>query len=377
MKIAINTINDYSNYGNRLQNYALQQVLVKLGHDVMTLRNYSSKVPQKHLSIFEKVRNKIQRKEILSSLENLVSGRRHRYKVQDELKREAFEEFSREHIRESNFSIDTHTTCFPFDEGIDCYIIGSDQVWNYEFDRFSSRDFIDYSKKPKISYAASFGVSVIPDSLKEMYRSGLEHLDYISVRESAGQRLVKEISGRNSELVLDPTLLLKKGDWQDLIKNRTKYDEKYVLTYFLSEPKELDAEYVKKMAKCKGLKIKSLVNRDNPKLWAIDPVEFVNLFSQAEMVVTDSFHACVFSMIFQRNFEVFERNNDWMSMNSRIDTLLSSFDLGKQAHSVSGRKDCIDYDYVQDKLDELRQKSLNFLANSLSKIENDKKNGSH
>jgi len=370
LKIAINTIIDYFNYGNRLQNYALQLVLQKLGNDVVTIKNVTD-IQQKKPSLSIRVHDLCKKQGIVKGSVHFFENRinRWKYKQIDQDRRNNFIEFSNKYIAESDFSVDEQTTDFDFDKYIDAYVVGSDQVWNYNFSRFSDLDFIGYSSKPKISYAASFGVNQIPDNLREMFRKGLDSFDYLSVRESVGKNIVKTLCpNKNVEQVLDPTLLIGMKEWMSLLTGSRTYTHKYLVVYFLDLPDTSTMDYIENYALSEHLEIKILGSRIDPDLWIADPVEFVNIFSQADAVFTDSFHACVFSIIFNKYFEVFNRNNSGLSMNSRIDTLLDILELPDRWHGKNSRH-TIDYAKVMDKLEIQKKNSLEYLSTTLGKVE--------
>ncbi len=368
MKIGILTIVDYDNYGNRLQNYALQEVLKKLGHDVITVKNFhETKKPflKRIFKLFipSKVLNKIQ--------ENIVN--KARYHEIDAERVNSFKKFTDKYIDENEIPIYDVSDDFSELEDCDCFVIGSDQVWNYNFPRFSFIDFAGFTNKPKFSYAASFGVNEIPNNLKKMYEKGLKQLESISVREDVGKKIVEELTNRKSTVVLDPTLLLDREQWLTLIKGRTIYSEKYVVTYFLSKPNKKVVKYINTYAYKNNLEIKNLATRKDVKLWVANPADFVNLLYQAENVFTDSFHACVFSIIFKKNFEVFERNGTNGSMNSRIETLLNKFNLDSRwHHNGNTPNDSIDYSLINSLLCKERKSSIDFLEDSLNIVENKK-----
>lgn len=368
MKITINTIVDYNNYGNRLQNYALQKVLEDLGHEVQTLKNYT----KKETSLYKKLVKSISTGELKRKLKNKLIKDRVDYSL-DGKRIANFKRFTREYIKETDNFVDHATSDFSFLNNTDCFVIGSDQVWNYNFSRFSGIDFALFSTTPKISYAASFGVSDVPNEWKEMYREGLNQIDYISVREQAGKHIVETITDKKATVVLDPTMLLTKDDWGRVINNLPKYQGKFILTYFLEDPLKENEDYIKKYAKDNRLKIKKLGTRSDLDMWLSDPAEFINLFSQAEAVFTDSFHACVFAIIFEKYFEVFDRNTSMESMNSRIDTLLQDFDLenrwNREGQNVQSE---IDYVRVMELLQIRRIESLDFLITALKKVQNSK-----
>ncbi len=370
VKIAIDTIVEYSNYGNRLQNYALQKVLENQGHEVITLKNYT------HVEADEPKSVRIKRllreghfidksyRKIVKKWKGLRQSKKY-----NALRVQNFVAFTNTYIHESNYEINQDTTDFSFDEDIDCYVVGSDQVWNCNFSRFSSFDFISFSTKPRISYAASFGINDVPDKFVPAYKTGLNTFDDISVREEAGKRLVEQMSDKNAEVVLDPTLLLSPTEWLSLAVNRKEYTEKYILVYFLGSPTRKDKQYIKQYAKKRHLQVKQLVTYADLDLWVADPAEFINLFSQAEAIFTDSFHACVFSIMFDKYFEAFTRHYDGPSMNSRLETLFRDLGLEERWHRNDSNYQEIDYVKVKERLAQRQRESMQFLTRALSAIE--------
>lgn len=368
LRIAISTLVGYFNYGNRLQNYALQEVLRDMGNDVCTIRDYTNII--KHDSFSNRLKRTLLNgtffKKVLKKINIKGKMTNHRLSI---IRENKFKKFTKRYIKETDFFIDQNTKDYTFDDKFDCYVIGSDQVWNYGFPNFSNNNFVSYSKKPKISYAASFGVSDIPADLKEQYRKGLEEIDFISVREDIGTNIVKDITGRNSTVVLDPTLLLERTRWEDLISDNRVYDEKYIIIYFLGTLSDADRGYIKNFAKKNDYLIKDLHSVESPDIWTSDPSEFVNLISQAQAIFTDSFHGSVFSIIFEKYFEVFSRKGDGRSMNSRIDTLLNDLDLLDRWHGSKCSNIKPNYTNSMKKLKDRRNESLSFLRSSLSKVE--------
>ncbi|SMH69105.1 Putative polysaccharide pyruvyl transferase [Latilactobacillus curvatus] len=333
MKVAIRTLVGYYNYGNRLQNYALQKVLEDIGHSVITLRDFTDR--NQELSSAQKVLMGIKKGDLLPKLFRKIRTQKNQ----------------------------------TIDREIDAYVIGSDQVWNYMLNSFATTSFAMYSQKPKISYAASFGVAAIPAEMRALYQSGLAQMTQISVREDAGQQLVKRIANRESMVVVDPTLLLDQAGWLNLINNGQVYQAKYLLTYFLGNQSRAQKEYIKQYAVDNHLVIKALADKKDSALWVADPAEFVNLFSQAEAVFTDSFHASVFSIIFEKYFEVFERQSSGPSMNSRLETLLSGLGLNDCWHTGQVLTHQIEYGQVKAKLQIRQEESRAFLETALQAVQ--------
>lgn len=363
MKIGICTIVDYNNYGNRLQNYALQKVLTDRGHTVETLKNTYTKKS----SLDTKIKKLLSFSEVNKKLRQIFFKRKN--KDIDSERIENFKRFTDNYIFETKNSFHGLQADFSSIDDFDSFIIGSDQVWNYSFSRFSDFDFAMFTTKPKMSYAASFGVSSIPTSLTNKYAKGLNQIEFISVREVAGKNIVENISNNKATVVLDPTLLLDKKDWTNLINEDNRSSSPFILTYFLNKPKIEDEKYIKTYAENLGFPIKNLADRTDRDLWKADPSEFIRLFSQAEAIFTDSFHACVFSILFEKEFEVFERNMDSPSMNSRIETLLEDLNLSERWHN--GKKmnfEKINYTDVNKLLEARKKESLKFLDDSLEQI---------
>ncbi|MCH1661444.1 polysaccharide pyruvyl transferase family protein [Enterococcus faecium] len=372
MKIAIQTIVDYDNYGNRLQNYALQKILEKKKHEVVTLKNdfqnpylpvvQSGKNLNKIIhsmrdgSFFIKIRNKIKLRRKLKLINKYQKSRN-----------DAFRRYTDKYIYESREVFNNDLTNINELETFDCFVIGSDQVWNYEFPRFSKFDFLPSVHQPKISYAASFGVNSIREDLKKFYKNNLSTIEYISVREDKGKEIINELlPEKEVKVVLDPTLMLSKQEWENLIAENKTYRQKFVLTYFLDEPTKENQKYIKKIATENNLEIKQLADVFDEELWLADPAEFVNLFSQAEMIFTDSFHACVFSIIFEKYFEIFERNTSLKSMNSRIETLMSNLHTGNRWHRGNSKTlEIPDYKTINEFLGQKREESFEFLESAL------------
>lgn len=370
MKIGIQTIVDYNNYGNRLQNYALQEVLKKRGNEIITLKNEfvnpympNEKSENKILKIFHSIEDGI----FFNLISNKIRGKYKLIGKYEKERKQRFKTFSEKYISESDYVYKSEYQNSNELNGFDCFIIGSDQVWNYSFRRFSEFDFLPLVSQPKVSYAASFGVDSIPEDLKSFYKKNLSTIDCVSVREDKGKEIIDELlPEKEVKVVLDPTLMLSKQDWENLIAGNKTYDQKFVLTYFLDEPTKETKKYINRIAKENNLEIKQLANVFDEELWLADPAEFVNLFSQAEMIFTDSFHACVFSIVFEKYFEIFERNTKLKSMNSRIETLMSNLHTGNRWHQGNSKLlEMPDYKTINEYLIQKKEESFEFLESAL------------
>lgn len=330
--VAIVTIDDYINYGNRLQNYALTKLLQNAGFEVYNGIEVLTKedwVTRTNGTI----------KKIIKWFTPYCVVRGRLYSPQDKggLKKEREKRFldfihSYTTILEPIVCVKhSHADRVLEKYGIDYFISGSDQVWNpyYEAKEY---EFLTFAPKEKrLSFAASIGADSIPDGAKWYFKKNLSNMKYISVREERAAEIVKELTGRTADVTLDPTLLLDKADWEHIAKMPELYiEDKYICTYFLGEVPEA----VKTFAKEKGLPIYALNSIDSPELYTLDPAEFLYMIQNASYVLTDSFHAVAFSIKFNKEFYVFDRKQDGVSsMFSRIETITKRFGLENRIQS--------------------------------------------
>ena len=262
-------------------------------------------------------------------------------------------------------------------------IVGSDQLWlpvNVVADYYTLNWVPDNVNK--ISLATSFGVSEIPNKYKDDYAKFLNRINYLSVRETSGVKLVEKLSNNKATLVCDPTLLLTKDEWMEIQDVKPIIEGKYILCYFLGSNIE-HRKFAEKLKKQTGYKIVSLNHADEYVKYSdvfadetpynIGPAEWINLIRNAQFVCTDSFHGTVFSLINNVPFFTFERysNKDAkISTNSRIYSLLEMVDLKNRI--LSGTEDIeevinlkINFDDVNAKLEKFRNESKDFLKKAL------------
>lgn len=209
----------------------------------------------------------------------------------------------------------------------------------------------------------------------------LKRINYVSVHEQSGQRLVKQLADRDVPVVCDPTILFNAEEWMDIVPKERFYADKYIFCYFLGNNSE-QRDFVRKVRELTGYKIVQLQHCDEyiksdvgfPDFapYNVGPREFIQLIRDAELVFTDSFHCSVFSMLNRKKFFTFRRyNNDSIvSTNGRIYDLLNEVELSNRlltAHENPAEmlKQEIDYNKVSDKLEHLRQFTWDWLKDSL------------
>lgn len=341
MKIGIVTWFHHRNYGTILQAYALQKFLKNNGYNC-ALVNY---IPINNKTILEKIKLGNFNHRIASKIESakfkfLGSN------IKDMLveKNKSFENFATNNI-DFTEKAQTSSELFRLNETIDCFICGSDQIWNPEnFNGVYYLNFVN-EKNKKISYAPSFGVSHIPTSKTEEIRQLVNKFDWLSVREDKGASILKELTQKDVEVVVDPTLLLSKTDWDQISANPI-INEDYILCYFLGDRKEYwkAVENLQRMTKYKVIIIPARFNSYLKKYeirTSTSPQEFIGLIKNAKLVLTDSYHGVIFSLKFERDFYVFKRfeDKDKRSQNSRIYNILKMLNLEERL---------VDYNFLKD-----------------------------
>lgn len=349
MKIGIVTIPDFNNYGNRLQNYALQVAVEKLGVECHSLVLHRPNL-------------------IKSYIKSLIinNGKSLREKRLDMLRLKAFLNFDHKYVNTIELP-DKFTS--ELAKKYEYFLVGSDQVWNPAWSKdLFHRMFLEFANDDqKIAYAPSFGVSEIPNELRKKYADGLKSFAKLSVREESGASIVKTLINKEIPVVLDPTMLLNSQEWKEVAKLPSAIkNEKYLLTYFLGGTNNEYKSCINKMAKEKHLKVLNLLDKETKEMYANGPAEFLGLILNADLVLTDSFHASVFSILFERQFIVFNRLGSGAGMSSRITTLLKKFGLENCLYQNDLNDYLPDYTLALDKLEEEQKNSYEYLKESLN-----------
>lgn len=377
MKVGIITILKVNNYGAELQAYATQAALKKLGYeaeiiDYLFYKNPNHKPTRRSRPMFSHSLVVKVKERLYPIIERLRSARN---KKSQQLRKQRFEMFHRDNTSMSaTYHIIDELYAAKMD--YDVYLTGSDQVWNPNI--YSSLDpyFLDFAPKEskRISYAASFGVTQIPDYAKAYYRKQLLNYSVIGVRERSAVNIVKAIAGKDAEWVLDPTLLLSQEEWQK-VSRPCHINGEYILIYELTP-----CSYIRQLAEHfhqeKGWKMvrvcKSVIpeEKDGSILNITDagPAEFLSLVANATLVVTNSFHGTAFSVNFNRDFYTIlpmRKQN-----NSRQRSLLEMFGLTERllmegSPMPNASSMTIDYTTVSMRLSNERRKSINFLKQAI------------
>ena len=370
MKIAILTLDLQTNFGGILQAYALQTVLERMGHEVVHLQ-------AKHSRLHNPV-----------VMPLVWCKRLYRKYFQGDRQLPIFENPYKWAGKNTDRFISSNLNCRflapeEWNEGLareyDVIVVGSDQVWrpNYTSDvtRFFTA-FLGHSDIRRIAYAASFGVDVNEFS-EEQLACGREYLKLfsaISVREESGIRLCKELFDVQACQVLDPTLLLSREDYQRFASTAPQSPGN-LMVYVLDRTEEKDA-FIAEFAEKRGL-VPFYANSKTEIPWNVDipigerkqpPLEnWLRGFADAEFVLTDSFHACVFSILFHKPFGVFVNLERGLS---RIESLLRP--LGLMDRCITDAPvdldRSIDWKFIDNVLMQKTESSLDFLKQGLNRM---------
>lgn len=363
-RVGIITFHRAQNYGAQLQAYALRTTLNRLGYRA-ELIDCNHIGEEKRLFLWHAGSLKALLGSLRNNLLSLISEKERRRK---------FSAFSAEQVGRSapcHTLAEVEQACAQYD----AVITGSDQVWNPVISEGRPEFFLDLPlrREQKIAYAASFGVSEYSEEEAARFMPHINAIEHLSVRESAGQELILRHTGRQSPVVLDPTMLLTAEEWEGLAKP-SPY-ERYMLYFtILNEPPGMEA-MVRRIAAKRQLRVvrigqlKDILKRGFINGRAAGPMEFLGLVRDADLVVTSSFHGTVFSILFEKTFLCVLNNNN---RNSRMETLARQ--LGVEAQLVRevrtfDPKQPVsppDYAAVSLRLKELREDSLQFLRQALS-----------
>ena len=366
-KVAIITMVYGYNYGNRLQNYALEQIIREMDISVETIRLEETKSESILCLAFRTLKAIIKRliKKDNSYYENIREIR--------------FSMFNRKYIHLSRDRIINDTDLLKNDAKYDSWIIGSDQVWNTSFVDVAKKINIYLASciepKKRIAYAASFGLPMIPAKYSSLFKKELTRFKALSVREKQGA-LLAEQNNTKAEIVLDPTMMLKRKQW-DVLSKKARFvgKEPYLVTYFLGGCDENMNRYIKDASG--GRETVCLVGgfpRDIALVsraeFTTSPNEFVWLIAHADFILTDSFHAAVLSILYHKPFRVFDRriNGKDSGMGGRIDTLLELFHLEHCRGDIdhpSGEPAQGDWTEIERILERERERSMVFLKSAL------------
>lgn len=355
-KIGIITLYGNDNYGNKLQNLAVQVVCEELGYSTVTIKNAYG-LNNKYTGI---KRIKKYFGYVYHSFKKFVLCNKKRLRN--------FKKFN----KNINYTKKLFTIYNISNLKCEYYIVGSDQVWKPTYGRLSDMDLLKFAdNNKKISFAASFGIDELPQSYEKKAATELKKFKNISVREEAGKKIIEKITGRKDvEVLVDPTMLLTIEKWNQFSKKPVNFkSKKYILNYFLGNLSVDKEAEIKRIANENNCEIINLLDKNSP-FYMCGPSEFLYLEKNAFLICTDSFHSSVFAFLYNKPFVIFEREQSGMdNMWSRMDTFLNKFKLKDRKYNgknITQENLKNDYTASYEILVQERKKAIEYLKKSLN-----------
>lgn len=375
-KIGIMTLFDNNNFGAALQAYALQYVLRRNEYECEDIS---------YLRLLPNTDSVLRVKRIAITIKNSIVHPIHMFGIKK--KKRLFKKFIDQHILYSERKY-TKKDIGKSTQFYDCFICGSDNIWNKNLlDTSFVLDFVPDSIK-KIAYAPGMSTTELSSEQKQIMLPLIERIDYLSCREKIGCDLIERNINRSVFHAMDPTLLVESEVWETLSeRSEINLEGEYIFALIYGNSFE-KCEFVNSI----GLRLKKelvtipfgtgIYNRNDLRIGATriieaGPIEILSLIKDAQFVVTDTFHATIFSILFHKNFVSLRRfkNTKSEKLDHRIDGLLEKLGIGKE-HIVEDLTDIddavrvynkgIDYSLVDSRLIEWRKNSFDYLKNALT-----------
>ncbi len=366
MKVDIITLHYINHYGSLLQTYATCKAFERMGVEAevidyirpnadeklqmqaaLAAKNYKRRSIKGVLfELLKRIENK-KRKDFSDRFINKYVTMTRRYKNYDDLK--------------NNPPI------------ADIYCTGSDQTWNSDYNGgLLPAYFLDFAPegKKRIGYSVSIGMPEFPEAEYEQTKSYIHKYNAISVRENSALKLIQEMGYRNVTHILDPTLVLDKEDWEPLISSRLIKD-KYILIYKLNTIPEIE-QFAERLAKQTGYRIVRMsyyLNHFKYKgkmIYSPEVEEFLSLISNAEYVITDSFHCLAFSINFEKEFFAFYPGQYSSRLRSLIELIDTKDRVVINLDNMINLNEKINYVEVKKIIDKERQKAIGFLEQCIN-----------
>lgn len=354
LKIGVITFHRALNYGAVLQAYALQTFLNAQGYETSLIDYFPES--------FKTERKIVDHKSLKGFVKSLAKYPKYKGKI------DSFDRFLSKCRLSKKYS--NSLDLVKLNEQFDAIICGSDQVWNPRWNFSDPNYYLAFAKpNKKYSYAASFGSSIDETIFEAEIKNHLSSFNRISIRENAAAfYLQNKMKDKSIETNVDPTLLLSKEEWQEIVSK--KKEKPFILIYTLEDNKVL-IEIAKKEAKKRNLRIvqiRDVFKKEDPEITyasCISPQQFVSLFAKANFIITNSFHGLVFSIIFEKEFLVAKQTYK-NAPNERLISLLK--DLKLENRELDNFENTpIDYKWVKKQISKEKEKSITYFE----KIEND------
>lgn len=351
-KVGIITLNGDFNYGNRLQLYATHSIYSSLGYSSEVL------VPPCRISrgsrFTGRLKNAVKKllgRSVYVPPEQLMSS--------DRL--EAFKTFSslipKRIISEDDIS--------GLESQYEYFSVGSDQVWNpYYFDRLEDWYFLKFARpEQRIALSPSIGLDSLDSDQQSKLKNGVDGFARLSIREDRGAELIQECSGMCAQVICDPTLVIKTDDWRKVSSGACTPPKAYVFTYLLGGASEDSESVLSRVTDDGRISVVSLTDRARAGELPAGPAEFIDLVDHASHVVTDSFHAAVFSCILKTPLTIVRRGGTGYGMFSRLASLAHALGIESKVcgSPTFDLTEASDYEGVDARIDAERNAFMSYL----------------
>lgn len=372
-KIGLITFSRAHNYGSILQAYALQKYLNDKFCNSCEILDFSNEKQKKMYSIFKSDLT------VKNAIKNVIA-----FFTYPLMKREYndFEKFINKNLIFTSKKFSTSQELSEVEDQFDTFVAGSDQVWNIKCEDADDAYFLNFVKdKKKVAYAPSFGAKNILEysDKPEYYRDLINSFDCVSIREKNGQKWIKDLTGNDVPLLIDPTMFYSKEDWYSLMAPAF-IKKPYILYYSFHFTQEIN-KAVKEISRKLNMPVVIL----SAHAWVYNfgalygfklakhagPSEFLRLINDAEIVFSNSFHGTVFSAIFEKNFwflygSIQDKTDD------RALTMVNQLGIEDRVLKLSDIDKCDfyempNYEDVNKKLETLRKSAFNYIDDAISK----------
>nr|WP_294492644.1 polysaccharide pyruvyl transferase family protein [uncultured Mediterraneibacter sp.] len=372
-KIAIFTWLHNGNYGSVLQAFALQRFLIDHEFNAINF-DYDASLKTKLINWWK---NKNSPNLFLKKIVDAKGKRSYPRPELFEKREKKFFDFKKENMQLTNLYRTPKEVADAAKE-YEIFICGSDQIWSPAL--MNPVYYLDLvpDTSVKVAYAPSFGVIKMPDAKKRQISGYLKTFKYLSVREKQGQALVKELINKDIPVQVDPTMLISREMWAKYAGKRL-IEGRYIFCYLLT-PNPAYIEAVKKLSRRRGIPVVIVPTSKGPFKTGfsehvdVGPLDWVNYIHNAELVCTDSFHGCIFSAIFEKDFILFKRfsDADKNSENSRIYTLTELLGVEHRLIDINNMDSLdnlkpINFDYIRETIERESEKSRKWLLDILEK----------
>ena len=355
-KVGILTFQNTMNYGAVFQSYALQKKISSLGYDVETIRYFCKAIEDR-----EKKPTLKDKKTLKGKIKYLLIERFYARKSNN------FMHFKNNYMQFSDNVYDANNIKVLNDK-YDTFIVGSDQVWNYNLTGDDDTFLLNFVKdnKKKNSYAASLALTGIDSKKQKKYAKALNSFNHISVREIQGKIALQQFVNKDIVVDLDPVFLLTQEEWVKNLQLKKNNTDDYILFYQMNASTNL-YNYARKLAKKEHLKIINVMPEFDKKTFIgshlqldLNPRDFLEKFINAKYIITNSFHGVALSIVFNKEFFTEIPNSQ---TSSRIVNILEIF--GLENRNILKKIKKIDYVKVNKKIAQLRKQSIDNLTKSL------------